>query len=144
MKSFAEKVRDARCELGLSQAKLAAQVGISDRMIKAYEGGEKRPRQSTMLKLARELKVSVRFLRDDSCDDPLAEIEKDGYIEAARDRYGTQGTRDANMLLADNVALFAGGELTQEQKDLFFEAVMKAYFACREESRRKFGKKGNE
>ena len=44
-------------------------------------------------------------------------------------------------LLSANTALFAGGELSQEQKDAFFEAVMKAYITCKEEARRKFGKK---
>ena len=44
-------------------------------------------------------------------------------------------------LLRDNVALFAGGELSQDQKDAFFEAVMKAYITCKEEARSKFSKK---
>ena len=41
-------------------------------------------------------------------------------------------------------ALFAGGELSQDQKDAFFEAVMKAYITCKEEARVKFGRKNVE
>ena len=44
-------------------------------------------------------------------------------------------------LLAANTALFAGGELSQEQKDAFFEAVTKAYFACKGEAKKKYGRK---
>jgi len=141
MKSFAEKVLDARSALGLTQPQLAELVGVSTRTVISYEKGEKSPRQSTMMKLAKALKVSVKFLSDDSCEDPLADIEKDGYIEAAHQRYGAQGARDIDALQEENTALFAGGELSQEQKDMFFQAVMKAYITCKEEASQKFGRK---
>lgn len=144
MKSFADKVKDARAELGLSQIQLGEMVGVSNRAIVSYESGEKKPRQSTMLKLAKALKVSVKFLTNDSCMNPMEDIEKDGYIEEARDKYGAKGARDMETLLAENAALFAGGDLSQEQKDVFFEAVMKAYLACKEEARKKYGHKKND
>ena len=71
----------------------------------------------------------------------MADIEKDGYLEEARERYGSSGARDVDQLLRDNAALFAGGELSQEQKDQFFEAVMRAYVACKDEAKVKFGRK---
>lgn len=144
MKAFADKVKDARAELGLSQIQLGEMVGVSNRAIVSYESGEKKPRQSTMLKLAKALKVSVKFLSNDSCENPMEDIEKDGYIEEARDKYGAKGARDMETLLAENAALFAGGDLSQEQKDVFFEAVMKAYLACKEEARKKYIHKKND
>ena len=140
MKDFSEKVRDARASLGLSQPQVAQMTGVSVRSILAYEKGQKMPRQGTMLKLAKALQVSVKFLTCDDCEDPVEDIEKDGYIEEARERYGAQGVRDVNELLKENAALFAGGGLSQEQKDAFFEAVMKAYITCKEAAREKFGK----
>ena len=131
MKSFAEKVKDARTELNLSQAQLAEKTGVSLRAIQTYE-------QGLLLKLAKVLNVSVKFLTDDNCENPLEDIEKDGYIAEARERYGTKGARDVDALLADNAALFAGGELSQAQKDAFFDAVMKAYITCKEEAKAKF------
>ena len=109
MKSFAEKVRDARIELGLTQPQLGELCGVSGRAVQTYEKGEKMPREATMLKLAKALHVSVKFLTDKECDNPLADIEKDGYIEEARERYGAKGVRDVQALLNDNQALFAGG-----------------------------------
>lgn len=142
MKSFAEKVFDARTELGFSQSQLGERVGVSLRSILAYEKGEKTPRPSTVLKLARVLNVSVKFLTDENCENPLEDIEKDGYIEEARERYGAKGARDLDTLIRENCALFAGGELTAEEKDVFFEALTKAYIACKEEAREKFTPKG--
>ena len=55
--------------------------------------------------------------------------------------YGVAGARDVDALLRDNAALFAGGELSQEEKDAFFQAVMTAYVTCKEEASKKFGPK---
>ncbi|MGI6260405.1 MAG: helix-turn-helix domain-containing protein [Acutalibacteraceae bacterium] len=141
MKTFGEKLREARVSLGMSQTDLGKEVGVVQRSIQAYENGEKTPRQATMAKLAKFLKVSVKYLTDEECEDPLAEIEKDNYIEEAHERYGARGARDVERLLADNAALFAGGELSEEQKDAFFQAVMAAYVKCKEEAKTKFSKK---
>ena len=43
--------------------------------------------------------------------------------------------------MEENAALFAGGELSQSEKDAFFEAVMRAYITCKEEAKQKFGRK---
>ncbi len=141
MKTFSEKVKEARVSLGISQPQLGKKIGLSVRSVIAYEKGEKKPRPASMLKLAKALGVSVKFLSDDECEDPTADIEKDDYIAEARERYGAAGAKNMDELLSANTALFAGGELSQEQKDAFFEAVMKAYITCKEEARRKFGKK---
>jgi len=141
MKTFSEKIRDARLQLGLSQQQLGEATGVSLRTILNYEKGKKMPRQGTIFKLAKALGVSVKFLVDDHCENPLEDIEKDSYIEDAREKYGSKGARDIDKLLADNAALFAGGELSQEQKDEFFQAVMVAYVTCKEEAKKKFGRK---
>lgn len=141
MKTFSEKVKDARLQLGLSQQQLGEATGVSLRTILSYEKGEKMPRQGTLLKLAKALSVSSKFLIDDLCENPMEDIEKDSYIEDAREKYGSKGAKDVDKLLADNAALFAGGELSQEQKDEFFQAVMVAYVTCKEEAKKKFGRK---
>ena len=141
MKTFSEKVKDARLQLGLSQQQLGEATGVSLRTISSYEKGEKTPRQGTLLRLAKALGVSVKFLIDDHCENPVEDIEKDSYIEDAREKYGNKGAKDVEKLLADNAALFAGGELSQEQKDEFFQAVMVAYVTCKEEAKKKFGRK---
>lgn len=136
--TFSDKIKRAREVVKLTQLELAKEVGVSQRTIASYESGGARARRSTTEKLARALKVSVKYLSDDSCTDPLEDIEKDEYIEQASALYGAKGVRDMDELLRDNTALFAGGELSQEQKDAFFQAVMTAYVTCKEEARKKF------
>lgn len=137
--NFSDKIKISREVIGLTQLELAKEVGVSQRTIASYESGGAIARRSTTEKLASALKVSVKFLSDDSCTDPLEDIEKDEYIEQARALYGAKGVRDMDELLRDNAALFAGGELSQEQKDAFFNAVMTAYITCKEEAKKKFG-----
>lgn len=141
--TFSDKIKRSREVAHLTQNELAQLVGVSQRTIASYESGGAKARRSTIEKLARALWVSVKFLSDDDCADPLAEIDKDDYIEQAREMYGTKGVRDMEELLRDNAALFAGGELSQDQKDAFFQAVMTAYVTCKEESRKKFSSKKN-
>ena len=140
--TFSDKIKRAREVAKLTQNELAQQVGVSQRTIASYESGGAKARRSTIEKLARALMVSVKFLTDDDCIDPLADIEKDDYIDQARAMYGAKGVRDMEELLRENTALFAGGELSQEQKDMFFQAVMTAYVTCKEEASKKFGRKG--
>ena len=139
--TFSDKIKLSREAAKLTQLELAKAVGVSQRTIASYETGGAIARRSTTEKLANALKVSVKYLTDPNCEDPMEEIEKDSYIAEARARYGAKGARDVNELLADNAALFAGGELSQDQKDAFFEAVMKAYITCKDEARNKFGHK---
>ena len=139
--TFSDKIKRAREVAKLTQNELAQEVGVSQRTIASYESGGAKARRSTTEKLARALKVSVKYLSDDNCIDPLEDIEKDEYIDQARALYGAKGVRDMDELLRDNAALFAGGELSQEQKDAFFNAVMTAYVTCKEEASKKFGRK---
>lgn len=139
--TFSDKIKRAREVANMTQQELADAVGVSKRTIASYESGGAIARRSTTAKLASALKVSVKFLSDDACTDPLEEIEKDDYLEQARALYGAKGVRDMDELLQDNAALFAGGELSQEQKDKFFQAVMTAYVTSKEEAKAKFGRK---
>lgn len=139
--TFSDKIKRSREVVKLTQLELAKAVGVSQRTIASYESGGARARRYTTEKLARALKVSVKYLSDDSCTDPLEDIEKDDYIVQARALYGAKGVSDMDELLQENIAFFAGGELSQEQKDAFFQAVMTAYVTCKEEASKKFSSK---
>lgn len=51
----------ARERRGLTQRKLSQLIGVSDRMVKAYEAGEKNPTAETLSTIARELSFPVTF-----------------------------------------------------------------------------------
>lgn len=141
MTPFGEKIRNRRIELGLKQEQLANLVGVSRRTIVSYETTEARPYTRTMRKLAEALGVTEQYLRDDDCLDPQAGIETEEYIQAARDEFGQKGADEMAKALAQNTALFAGGTLTEEQKDMYYEALTRAYFSNKRRARERFGNK---
>lgn len=144
MKSFSEKVRDARVLLNLNQAELGQLVGVSSRTIISYETSDAKPRTATMRKLAEVLKVSVDYLRRDDIDDPTYGIEKQPYVDETREMFGEKAAREIDFLMERNVALFAGGSISQEAKDAYFEAVMQAYMESKQAAKEKFGRKKKE
>ena len=125
MKSFPEKIKEARSALSII----------------AYEKGDKHPRDRMLYQLAKALHVSIRYLKDDTCENPREDIEKDIYIMETQNEYGARDARNVAALLAENQALFAGGELSQTEKDLFFEALMTAYVTSKQQAKEKYGKK---
>lgn len=141
MTKFGEKVKSRREELQLGQEHLGRLCGVSRRTIVSYETGGKYPREATLRKLTKALGVTERYLLTDDCDDPEAGIDEEPFIRAARDSFGRKGAEEMAALLRQNEALFAGGTLNEDQKDMFYEAVSRAYFANKQHAREKFGRK---
>ena len=140
MPSFADKVRESRELINIPQSELANLVGVSRRTITAYETGEKMPRESTLKKLASVFGVSVDYLIKDEIDDPTYGIEKEPYVDETQARFSAKAAREIDFLMERNNALFAGGAVSQEMKDAYFESVMSAYLECKEKARAKFGR----
>ena len=130
MKSFGAKVKEQRGNLGLSQKQLAEKAGMGIRTITSYELGERKPYQAQLYKLAKALEVSTEYLQNDN-------------IEDMRKNSGTREALDLQKMLAENTALFAGGTLSEEAKDAYFQAVAEAYYDCKKAARKTFGKKKN-
>jgi transcriptional regulator with XRE-family HTH domain len=141
METFATKVKKARETLKFSQQQLADAIGVSKRSVAAYETAGTVPRGNVARRLARALGVSVDYLLNDSIDDKGYGLEREAYITAAREKYGSRAAVELGALLEQNRALFAGGTIDQESKDAFFEALMKAYLASKEAARAAFGQK---
>ncbi len=137
--TFSDKVKRTRELLGLTQQELADLVGVTKRAVAGWETEGALPRPATQRKLADTLQVSIEYLRIDSIENPLYGIEKKNYVDEARDRYGEVAAKEMEFLLERQRVFFAGGEISQDAKDAFFEAVMKAYLACKEEAKRKAG-----
>ncbi len=124
---FGEKLKAARKAAKLSQSKLAKAVGVSSRTIQFYEMGEREPRKaSTVLALAHALGVGTDYFFD--ADEFLRTQEQDAFLSEAASRYGSRGRAQAQLLLNQANALFAGGELTEDDKVAFFQAITEIYF----------------
>ncbi len=139
--TFGEKLKSVRLSLNLSQSDLAAQTGISERSLYAYEQAGILPRSNNLRKIADALNVSVSYLLDEEETDPNKNIEHDIFIANSKNQYGYKGAREATELLSRASALFAGGELDDEAKELFFQSLMEVYLDSKQEARKKFAPK---
>lgn len=129
---FGEKLRDLRQENGLTQAELAEKAGISLRTISYYESGTTYPKNRNVYDtLAHILDVDVNYLRN----------EGDEFITSARQKYGYRGAKQAEEIVAEVTGLFAGGELSEEDKDSVMQALQQAYWDAKEENKKYTPKK---
>lgn len=139
MVSFGDKVKERRGFLGLTQKQLAEKAGIGFRTIVTYESGERFPQAAQLYKLAKALEVSTEYLKNDEIEDPAYGLDRMEYVEQMRQDGGTREAVSLETLLAQNQAMFAGGTVSEEAKDAYFQAVMKAYLECKEAAKATFG-----
>ena len=126
---FGEKVRLLRNEKELSQTELGKMCGLSLRTIRNYEVDGRYPKQREVYaKLAAALGCEVNFL-----------LSEDEELELqAQQTYGYKGARQAEELVADISALFAGSELSEHDKDAVMRALQDAYWMAKERNKEKY------
>ncbi|MFR5865728.1 MAG: helix-turn-helix domain-containing protein [Acutalibacteraceae bacterium] len=108
------------------------------RSLYTYEQTGTMPRSGNMRKIADALHVSVSYLLDEEETDLQKNVDQDIFIANVKNEYGYKGVREANAILSRASALFAGGELDDAAKDLFFQSLMEVYLESKEEARAKF------
>jgi len=136
--TFGEKLINARITLNLSQTELAEKIGVSERSIYSYEQAGIYPRTAVLKRIADALNVTVSYLMDEEETDKLKNISDELFIANAKNQYGYKGAREAQDVLSRATALFAGGELEDEAKEIFFQSLMEVYLESKAEAREKF------
>ena len=120
---FGEKIKALRSEKKLSQQSLANTAGISLRSIQNYESGTRHPSSITVVKdIATALGTSYEYLLDDKAQ----------YVIDAAQRGGAQAALDVDILISDIQGAFAGGEMSQQDKDKLMRAVNEIYWETKE------------
>lgn len=126
---FGEKVKEQRSKVGLNQADVAAAIGVTKRTLANYEGGTSYPQdRSIYIKLANFFKVDINYF--------LTEDEE--FITAAAESYGAKGQAQAKLILEQAAALFAGGELSENDQIAFLHNMQALYLESKEIARDKF------
>lgn len=97
-----------------------------------YETDGRLPRDSTLKKLAAALGCSVDYLSNDTITEFCTPTKEEVYLTNIRELYGRETADEIELLLKRSAALFAGGRLSQDAKDKYFEALTSAYMACKE------------
>ena len=125
--TFGEKVRAARKERGLSQRELARMTGIAVRTIINYESGSRMPKsRDSYIRLAEALDVDLSSLMSENAE----------FTVEASEKYGSRGRRQAEKLINDVAALYAGGELDDRDMDAMMRALQEAYWEAKQVNRK--------
>lgn len=139
--TFGEKLLKARLALNLSQTELAEKAQISERSIYSYEQAGAIPRTPVLKRLAQALNVTLAYLIGVNETDNAKNIDEELFLANAKNEYGYKGAREAQDVLSRASALFAGGELNDEAKEIFFQSLMEVYLESKAEAREKFAPK---
>lgn len=126
---FGEKLRKLRIERGLTQQKLGSLVGLNARTIARYEAGDTYPlSRETYYKLAEHLDVDVNYLL----------TENESFLTNIRERYGHKGQLQAEAVLGQIRELFAGGALSDADKEAFVKEMQLIFLDSKEAAKEKF------
>jgi transcriptional regulator with XRE-family HTH domain len=142
--TFGEKLKRCRLVLNLSQSDLAKKTGISERTIDSYEAMGIMPRSDKIKRLSEALGVSVSYLLEDDQNVITTPVDEDFdtnaamYLLAVKDKFGEKGLEEAKDLLGRTAALFAGGDIDEEAKDIFFQSLMEVYLESKSDARAKY------
>lgn len=117
--TFGEKFKAEREKRNLTQQEVADGLGINRRMITRYEHGLSLPRtKDAYKKIADFFGVSVNYL--------LTEDEE--FVVEASEQYGSRGMKQAQELIDGMSGLFAGGTLSDQDKDAVMKALQDIYW----------------
>jgi len=126
---FGEKVKDLRTQKKLSQGAFAKAIGVGARAVFSWENEGKYPRNRDIYKrMAAFCEVDINYLL----------TEDEHFIIVASERYGSKGAAQARALLEQTSALFAGGELPEDDQLAFVHEIQQIYLDSKERAREKF------
>lgn len=131
-----DKIRAARKRAGFTQKELAAKVEVTTRCIQYYESNIRKPQTTEMIiKLAAALGEDVNYFLSDRELEIMRENEM--FLGEAESKYGKSGKAQAKQIIENAQALFAGGELAEEDKEAFFQAITELYFDSKKNNTKK-------
>lgn len=127
---FGDRLKKLREDKGLIQAELGKLIGVSDRVVGYYEANDRFPKKpETLQKISEVFNVSVDYL-----------LGTDGaFVQNSVEQFGYTGGRQAKEVLNDVQALFAGGQLPEEDKEEFFRLITEMYFEAKKNNK-KYGR----
>ncbi len=133
--TLGEKIRILRRRAGLSQGELADQIGVTRRALVYYESNQRHPREQSIInRLAEILGVTPEFLTDER--ETIAKTKEEYFLDEAAKEDNRNGMAEAKRFLEHTHSLFAGGELSDEDKDALFEVLTEIYFDSKKKAKR--------
>ena len=122
--TFGQKFKTERIRCNMTQQQVADALNINLRMITRYEKDESFPRtRDAYRRIADLFGCGVNYLLTD-----------DAETESGRVSRADAGRYEAQKLISSMSGLFAGGDLSESDKDAVMQAIEKIYW----ESRRRY------
>lgn len=132
---FKEKLRLLRKRAGISQTDFAKKLEITRRALIYYENGKRFPQKTELIdKIADFFNVTSDFLTDDS--ESINLTKEEIFLEDAKSEDKLRGKSEAKKFLETTRGLFAGGELSEEDKDSLFEVLTEIYFDSKKKAKK--------
>ena len=116
--TFGEKVKNLRKNRGLNQTQLADAVGVSLRTVRGWEIEGRYPQNHDLYPTPADIL---------SCDISYLMTEEEAFITEASEQFGNRGAKQAQQILEQAAAMFAGGELSDEDKTAFMDEIQSLY-----------------
>lgn len=137
--TIGEKVRFLRDNRKMTLAALSRATGLSDRAIRYIENGERTPGVDAVRKLAAALDVSTDYFMEE--DLFRQELRREEALGRAKEKYGSRGMAQARAVYESARGLYAGGRLSEEERDAFRDLMMELFFETKEEAKKYTPKK---
>ena len=119
---FSERLRALRKKAGLTQTELAEAAGSTMRSIQNYEAGKRYPQN---IEIAKKLAAALGVTSGELLG------EEGEIIVDAGERGGQVSARELRGLVENLSCLFAGGELTDDDRDAAMQAISEAYWIAK-------------
>ena len=130
--TFGEKIQTLRKEKGLSQIEFGRLVDVSLRTVRGWETEGRSPRYRELYnKIAEVLGCEVSYLLS----------EEDSFLTEVSEQYGSRGAKQAKMILEQTAAMFAGGELSDEDQIAFLNEIQTLYLDSKKRAKKYTPKK---
>ena len=125
--TFGEKIKNLRKSKNLNQTQLANAIGVSLRTIRGWEIEGRYPKQHELYqKLADVLGCDISYLM----------TEEETFVTEATDQYGSRGAKQAQQILEQAAAMFAGGELSDDDKTAFMDEIQMLYLDSKKRAKK--------
>ena len=125
--TFGEKVKTLRTTKKMSQAQLAQELGVDLRTVSGWENQNRYPKK-------RELYQNLADIL--GCDISYLMSEEESFITEVSEQYGSRGAKQAQQILEQAAAMFAGGELSDEDKTAFMDEIQMLYLDSKQRAKK--------
>ena len=127
--TFGEKVQTLRKERGLSQTEFGKLVGVSLRTVRGWENEGRYPRYRDLYKKIAEVL---------ECETSYIMTDEESFMTEVAENYGSRGVKQAQSILDQAAAMFAGGDLSDEDQIAFLNEIQTLYLDSKKRAKKYF------